>query len=70
MKHTFTLIYSCYSHLTGISLITELLSFCPVDFCMDENEHCNDWASKGECGNNTEYMLINCRKSCHNCGNI
>ena len=29
---------------------------------------CNSWAKIGECANNPEYMLKNCKKSCNNCG--
>ena len=35
--------------------------------CVDENENCADWANKGECQNNQQYMLIDCRKSCKSC---
>ncbi|OEU13236.1 hypothetical protein FRACYDRAFT_155384, partial [Fragilariopsis cylindrus CCMP1102] len=35
--------------------------------CVDENENCADWANKGECQNNQQYMLTDCRKSCKSC---
>ena len=35
--------------------------------CMDDSEHCADWASKGECQNNPDYMLESCKKSCGVC---
>ena len=48
----------------------ESLSFVVVDICIDENVHCNDLASEGECENNPSYMHIVCRKTCQTCGNI
>lgn len=36
--------------------------------CVDKNESCKYWASKGECKNNPNYMLVNCKKSCKKCG--
>ena len=35
--------------------------------CVDDSEYCGDWASKGECQNNPEYMLESCKKSCGVC---
>lgn len=32
--------------------------------CVDRNAMCRDWAETGECSNNPDYMLINCRMSC------
>ena len=37
--------------------------------CKDNNVKCNYWASIGECSMNPGYMLINCKKSCKQCGN-
>jgi len=31
----------------------------------DTNEHCDDWAQKGECMRNRPFMLSNCPYSCH-----
>ena len=30
----------------------------------DKNADCSDWAQKGECKTNPEWMLPNCPKSC------
>jgi hypothetical protein len=35
--------------------------------CEDEESECTKWAGQGECSNNPQYMLINCRKSCESC---
>lgn len=35
--------------------------------CIDEDERCELWASKGECKSNPQYMLMSCRKSCSSC---
>ncbi len=35
--------------------------------CIDENENCPWWADIGECHNNPNYMLANCRYSCKQC---
>ncbi len=36
--------------------------------CVDaEVQQCPDWASRGECSKNPQYMLIHCRKSCQSC---
>lgn len=35
--------------------------------CIDENENCRWWADIGECHNNPNYMLPNCRYSCKQC---
>lgn len=38
--------------------------------CEDNHKHCAYWAaSKGECVNNSAWMLVNCKKSCKQCGN-
>lgn len=33
----------------------------------DSDKQCDEWASRGECEGNSEYMHINCRKSCKLC---
>ena len=33
--------------------------------CVDNNQHCEDWADMGECDSNPEYMNIYCAKVCH-----
>jgi hypothetical protein len=38
--------------------------------CIDNNQWCSDWASKGECKNNPDYMLYNCAKSCNSCDKL
>jgi hypothetical protein len=35
--------------------------------CIDTEEDCSEWAKKGECPKNPQFMLINCRKSCDSC---
>ena len=35
--------------------------------CKDEDDRCPQWAAVGECDNNPEYMLGDCRVSCNNC---
>ena len=37
--------------------------------CKDSEERCSFWASAGECTNNPNYMLNNCKRSCNNCAN-
>ena len=36
--------------------------------CTDKNEYCADWAKRGECTANPEWMEENCAKSCGKCG--
>ncbi|XP_066263228.1 exoskeleton protein RP43-like [Branchiostoma lanceolatum] len=36
--------------------------------CMDTSEHCESFASAGECDANPDYMLVQCAQSCGNCG--
>jgi ShK domain-like len=40
------------------------------EVCFDNNEKCDEWASKGECEANPKYMLTNCKKSCMICGDV
>lgn len=35
--------------------------------CEDEHKECNDWARRGECKANPQYMKLSCRKSCQTC---
>lgn len=35
--------------------------------CEDLHEHCQSWASSGECQANADYMLVSCAKSCEQC---
>ena len=35
--------------------------------CRDYNEYCEDWSSNGECDNNPNFMLENCRLACGEC---
>lgn len=37
------------------------------DACFDDAEGCPDWARKGECERNPEFMRASCRKSCYVC---
>ena len=45
-----------------------MLTNCPVacdqcgNKCVDNNQHCEDWADMGECRKNPEYMDIYCAK--------
>jgi hypothetical protein len=36
--------------------------------CTDSNQHCQYWASVGECSKNPNYMLTNCCSSCRSTG--
>ncbi|CAJ1956929.1 unnamed protein product [Cylindrotheca closterium] len=38
--------------------------------CYDENEHCDLWASLGECHANPSYMRRVCRRSCDTCAHV
>lgn len=35
--------------------------------CVDENEHCAEWGSRGECTANSVYMEKACPASCGTC---
>lgn len=35
--------------------------------CVDENKRCGEWGSHGECKNNPQFMLVECRKTCSSC---
>eukprot|EP00588_Corethron_pennatum_P016828 CAMPEP_0194310276 /NCGR_PEP_ID=MMETSP0171-20130528/7210_1 /TAXON_ID=218684 /ORGANISM="Corethron pennatum, Strain L29A3" /LENGTH=611 /DNA_ID=CAMNT_0039063817 /DNA_START=131 /DNA_END=1966 /DNA_ORIENTATION=+ len=35
--------------------------------CIDTDERCQSWANEGECENNPDYMLNNCKKACKTC---
>ena len=36
--------------------------------CKDTNSNCENWAASGECERNPAWILPNCPKSCHQCG--
>ncbi len=36
--------------------------------CKDKDDRCKEWAEWGECKNNPDWMLANCKKSCKQCG--
>jgi prolyl 4-hydroxylase len=38
-----------------------------IDPCMDQHQSCKNWAAMGECGNNPNYMLRECARSCLKC---
>jgi len=41
---------------------------CPGwEVCKDDNETCVDWAKRGECAKNPDYMKLFCKQSCNNC---
>ncbi|CAL5224706.1 g7434 [Coccomyxa viridis] len=52
-------VVSAREELRNMSLRTE---------CHDFEERCPQWASKGECGLNPNFMLRSCQKSCGLCG--
>ena len=33
--------------------------------CINEHEECEAWASRNECKNNPQYMLLHCREACN-----
>jgi hypothetical protein len=35
--------------------------------CKDNSDHCEHWASVGECTKNPGFMNVDCRKSCELC---
>jgi hypothetical protein len=35
--------------------------------CTNEDERCEEWASRGECTSNPQYMLTKCRHACDSC---
>lgn len=35
--------------------------------CINVHPECEEWAKKGECKNNPQYMLLSCRKACQSC---
>mmetsp|Transcript_11967 Transcript_11967/g.19839 ORF Transcript_11967/g.19839 Transcript_11967/m.19839 type:complete len:173 (+) Transcript_11967:58-576(+) len=35
--------------------------------CTNEHAQCDEWAQRGECKQNTQYMVFNCRKACETC---
>jgi hypothetical protein len=35
--------------------------------CVDSDERCAHWETQGECRNNPQFMLTECRKSCASC---
>ena len=38
-----------------------------ITVCGDNDDRCEQWAQEGECDNNPEYMLIECRQACKVC---
>ena len=36
--------------------------------CVDQDDHCEFWAGRGECSRNPDYMHVNCKLSCKKCG--
>ncbi|CAG2069015.1 unnamed protein product, partial [Timema podura] len=38
--------------------------------CEDHNQHCERWATIGECANNPDYMNIYCAKACGACSGV
>lgn len=54
------------SYATNIKFIFTAHFYFPV--CKDNWLKCPEWAGKGECIKNKDWMLKNCQKSCHVCG--
>ena len=40
----------------------------PKPSCEDNHKWCKWWAGNGECKKNPSWMLVNCPKSCDQCG--
>ena len=40
----------------------------PEEQCSDNHKYCSYWSKIGECGKNPSWMLVNCKKSCQQCG--
>ena len=38
-----------------------------ITVCVDNHHFCADWARRGECTRNPNYMLVYCKKSCSQC---
>ena len=38
------------------------------DLCKDDNEYCANWASRGQCVRNSQFMQLECKRSCGLCG--
>eukprot|EP00195_Chlamydomonas_chlamydogama_P017790 CAMPEP_0202892052 /NCGR_PEP_ID=MMETSP1392-20130828/1901_1 /ASSEMBLY_ACC=CAM_ASM_000868 /TAXON_ID=225041 /ORGANISM="Chlamydomonas chlamydogama, Strain SAG 11-48b" /LENGTH=613 /DNA_ID=CAMNT_0049575927 /DNA_START=352 /DNA_END=2193 /DNA_ORIENTATION=- len=48
--------------------VTEEVARVEAHFdCQDFHDKCHEWASKGECNTNPEYMQATCKKSCGVC---
>jgi hypothetical protein len=56
--------------VTTGTVSTESITNIQTPQCIDNNQWCSDWASKGECKNNPDYMLYNCAKSCNSCDKL
>merc|ERR1712168_1265105 len=62
-----------YSKLTSM-LLLKVAACCVLVVaavsaeCEDKNDGCVDWAKRGECTNNPEWMKDNCALSCEQCG--
>jgi len=38
--------------------------------CVDKMAHCHDWAQRGECRSNAQFMAANCAASCKLCSDV
>lgn len=61
-------LYECNGQTTG-----ETTSMSPPVVigggqCMDNHQLCGYWSKRGECSKNPNWMLVNCQKSCNQCG--
>nr|CAD7444995.1 unnamed protein product [Timema bartmani] len=59
-------LYECGSGVAPISPIVPA-GAKPAVRCEDHNQHCERWATIGECANNPDYMNIYCAKACGAC---
>jgi hypothetical protein len=52
---------------TGTNTATDNINDETMTICQNQHEHCEFWASKGECDNNPKFMLTNCQQACQSC---
>lgn len=56
-----------YELANAVAKAQKDLDLHPLAPCQDEQEHCEDWARKGECEKNPTYMSVSCRAACKHC---
>lgn len=42
----------------------------PDNKCLNNHRFCDYWSKLGECMKNPSWMLVNCKKSCQQCGEL